>query len=210
MTRPDETRWIQQAKELLNSGMGGTHDLPQFAVSMLTYFYGANSAQLRAYLQRADNIYRDKTVGPTHQLFLHARGTVSNTVRELENNLVGDIRSSIQGELLGDLVGLAKEALSENTDETKNVAAVLTAAAFEDCARRLGTEKAGVQGRPKLEAVLGELKDADILKGGTLSLSNSMLKFRNDSLHADWRQVTRAQVESCLALTESLLREHFS
>jgi hypothetical protein len=131
-------------------------------------------------------------------------------VRELENNLVGSIRSSVQGELLGDLVGLAKEALSENTDETKNLAAVLTAAAFEDCVRRLGMEKAGVQGRPRLEAVLNALKDAEIVKGGAISLANSMLKFRNDSLHADWQQVSRAQVESCLALTESLLREHFS
>jgi hypothetical protein len=71
-------------------------------------------------------------------------------------------------------------------------------------------EKASIQGRPKLEAVLSALKDADIVKGGAISLANSMLKFRNDSLHADWQQVTRAQVESCLALTESLLREHFS
>jgi len=177
---------------------------------MLTYFHGANSAQMRAYMQRADNIYKDKSAGPTHQLFMHSRGTVSSLVRELENGLVGNIRSSVQGELLGDLVGLAKEALSTNTEETKNVAAVLTAAAFEDCVRRLGIEKAGLQGRPKLESALGALKDADILKGGALSLANSMLKFRNDSLHADWQQVTQAQVESCLALTESLLREHFS
>ena len=65
-------------------------------------------------------------------------------------------------------------------------------------------------GRPKLESVLIALKDAGIIKGGNLSLATSMLKFRNDSLHADWQQVTRAQVESCLALTEALLIEHFS
>jgi hypothetical protein len=211
MTRADEKKWVEQAKELLNSGASATHDLPPFAVSMLTYFYGASSAQLRAHNQRADNVYKDKGgMGPTHALFMHARGTVSNLIRELEHNLVGSIRSSIQGEVLGDLIGLAKEALSSNTDEAKNVAAVLAAAAFEDCVRRLGIEKAGIQDRPKLENVLGALKDAGILNGGAVSLANSMLKFRNDSLHADWQQVTRAQIESCLALTESLLREHFS
>jgi hypothetical protein len=209
MPRADEANWIQQANELLNSGMQVTHELPPFAISMLTYFHGANSAQVRAYMQRADNIYKDKSSGPAHQLFLHARGTVSGLVRELNSNLVGNIRSSVQGELLGDLVGLAKEALSTNTEETKNVAAVLTAAAFEDCVRRLATEKAGLQTRPKLEAVLASLKEAEVLKGGTVSLANSMLKFRNDSLHADWQLVSRAQVESCLALTESLLRDHF-
>lgn len=125
MARADEAKWIEQANELLNSGVQATHDLSPFAISMLTYFHGANSAQVRAYVQRADNIYKDESIGPSHQLFMHARGTISSLVRELENNLVGSIRSSVQGELLGDLVGLAKEALSANTEETKNVAAVL-------------------------------------------------------------------------------------
>jgi hypothetical protein len=76
--------------------------------------------------------------------------------------------------------------------------------------RRLAAEKAGVQDRPKLESVVGALKDADLIRGGNISLANTLLKFRNDSLHADWQKVQQAQVESCLALTESLLREHFS
>lgn len=141
---------------------------------------------------------------------MHARGVIANTIRELENGLVTNLRTSIEGEVLGDLLALSKEALSANSEETKNVAAFLSAAAFEDCVRRLGTEKAGVQGRPKLELVLASLKDAGVLRGGTISLSNSMLKFRNDSIHADWANVSRAQVESCLALTDSLLREYFS
>lgn len=131
-------------------------------------------------------------------------------MRELENGLIGSLRAPIQGEILGDLVGLARDALGENTADSKNVAAVLTAASFEDCIRRLGTEKAGVIGRPKLETVLIALKDAGVIKGGNLSLANSMLKFRNDSLHADWQQVTKAQIESCLSLTEALLVAHFS
>jgi hypothetical protein len=210
MSRPEEGKWIEQGRALLNSGMGGTHDLPPFALSMLAHFYGPNSVQVRAYMQGADNISRNKKEGLAHQLFMHARGAISRTVLDLENGVVTNLRTSIQGELLGDLIGLAKEALSRNTDETKNVAAVLSAAAFEDSIRRLAAEKAGVQDRPKLETVLGALKEAGILKGGNLSLANSMLKFRNDSLHADWQQVTRAQVESCLALTELLLMEHFS
>lgn len=209
MNRPDEAKWILQGNQLLNSGMESTHELPPFAVSMLTYFYGANSAQVRSYMEGADSILRNKE-GSAHRLFMHARGAVASTIRELENGLVANLRTSIEGELLGDLVGLAKEALSQNTDETKNVAAVLSAAAFEDTVRRLGEEKASVRDRPKLEAVLAELKNAGVLKGGTPSLANAMLKFRNDSLHANWQLVSRAQVESCLALTDSLLTEHFS
>jgi len=207
VNRPDEAKWIQEGKKLLSSGSSATHDLPHFAISMLTAFYGPGSVQVRAYLDGASNISKDRN-GLAHRLFMHARGAVENTIRELENGLVANLRASIQGEVLGDLIGLSKEALSENTEQTKNVAAVLSAAAFEDCVRRIAVEKAGVQGRPKLELVLTALKDAGILKGGTISLANSMLKFRNDSLHADWNSVSRAQVESCVALTDSLLMEH--
>jgi hypothetical protein len=51
------------------------------------------------------------------------------------------------------------------------------AAAFEDLMRRMGSELAAVTRRPK--------------------------KFRNDSLHADWAKVSRAQVESCVAFLRS-------
>jgi hypothetical protein len=210
MKHADETNWIQQGKKLLDQGMEATYDLPPFAVSMLTYFYGSNSMQVRAYLQGVEHIAKSKQGGLAHNSFMHARGVISNTISELENGLVANLRTSIQGELLGDLVELSKEALSENTDQTKNVAAVLAAAAFEDCLRRLGAEKATIVGRPKLDNVITQLKDAGLIKGGNVSLATAMLKFRNDSLHADWPNVQRAQVESCLALTEALLREHFS
>jgi len=204
-----EANWIEQGNALLSEGEEAMYTLPPFAISMLTYFYGANSVQVRIYQQTVDNLFKNKG-GATRLSFYLAQGAVSNTIRELENGLITNLRTSIQGEVLGDMVGLAREALSANTVETKNVAAVLTAAAFEDCLRRLAAEKAGVQDRPKLESVVVALKDAGVLKGGNVSLATSMLKFRNDSLHADWQNVQQAQVESCLALTESLLRDHFS
>ncbi len=204
-----EKIWLEQAKELLNGRAPAYHELPPFTLSMLTYFYGANSPQVKAYTDGINNIAKGKD-SRINAAFTHAHGTLSSAVRELENGLIGSLRAPIQGEILGDLIGLAKDALAENTGETKNVAAVLTAASFEDCIRRLGTEKAGVIGRPKLETILSALKDAGIIEGGNLSLANSMLKFRNDSLHADWQQVTKSQIESCLSLTEALLIEHFS
>ena len=83
-------------------------------------------------------------------------------------------------------------------------------ASFEDTLRTLGASRANVQGRSKLETVVTALRDADVLKGGLLSQANGLLKFRNDSLHADWQQVSQSQVESCLAFVEQLLRDHFS
>jgi len=45
---------------------------------------------------------------------------------------------------------LSKETLEDDTESAKNVSAVLTAVAFEDLMRRMGSELAGVVGRPLL------------------------------------------------------------
>jgi hypothetical protein len=57
----------------------------------------------------------------------------------------------------------------------------------------MGSELAGITDRPKLEQVISTLKDKGILKGGEVGTAQSYLKFRNDSLHADWNNVTEAQ-----------------
>ena len=59
-------------------------------------------------------------------------------VAEINGGLVRNIRLGIAGEILGDLIFMAREALGENAVQ---VAAVLTAAAFEDLMRRLAQEK---------------------------------------------------------------------
>jgi hypothetical protein len=110
---------------------------------------------------------------------------------------------------LSELVGLSKEIM-DDTDAAKNVSAVLIAAAFEDLMRRMGSELAAVNGRPKLEEVLTALKAAGVLKGGEIGVAQSYLKFRNDSLHADWGNVQKSQVQSCTAFIETLLVKHFS
>jgi hypothetical protein len=74
----------------------------------------------------------------------------------------------------------------------------------------MGAEFAGVVDRPKLEQVINLLKQQDVLKGGEPAIAQGYLKFRNDSLHADWKNVERSQVQSCLAFTEALLLKHFS
>ena len=106
------------------------------------------------------------------------------------------LRVLVAGEILSELIRLGKEVLQEQRDEAKDVAAVLIAAAFEDLMRRMGSELAGMTGRPKLEQVL---TSAGLLQGGEVRTAQSYLKFRNDSLHANWTKVSRAQVESCIA-----------
>ena len=116
----------------------------------------------------------------------------------------------VAGEILAELIRLAREIMIDHTEEAKTTAAVLVAAAYEGLIRRMGEEFAGVTDHPKLEEVIGALKNANVLKGEELAVAQSYLKFRNDSVHADLKNVDRSQVESCLAFSESLLLKHFA
>jgi hypothetical protein len=204
--------WIKRAKEVLtNQQVAFTQSVP-FAVSLLTSVYGPQSTQLKAFTDQLKAIAKGAATAANsrhHQVGL-ALGAINNTVAELQGGLVASLRTLIAGEIFGELVALPKEILEDQTETAKNVAAVLVAATLEELIRRMGTELASVPGRPEMQTVLVELKDAAVLKGGELALAQSYLKFRNDSLHADWAQVQRSQVESCLAFIEELLVKHFS
>jgi hypothetical protein len=203
--------WIKRAEEVLAiSGYAAPTQLYQFALSLLTTFYGPSSVQLKALKDSVDTIQRYTKGSIYNEILAHCSGVIQTTIADIRAGLVGDVRAQIQGEVLGDLVILSKDALSDNSGSAMHVAAVLIAAAFEDILRRLAAEKAGLAERPKLEQVITALKDADLLKGGEISTAHSYLKFRNDSLHADWPQVHRFQVEGCISFVDSLLLKHFS
>jgi len=112
--------------------------------------------------------------------------------------------------VVGDFLKLAKDALADGSEGAKNVAAVLTAAAFEDVMRRAAAQFAGVNDRRALADVLTALKTAGVLAGADVATGQGYLKFRNDSLHADWSNVTSAVVSSCIAFIEGFTKKHFS
>jgi hypothetical protein len=213
----DSAAWIKRADKVISLGDSASQavgsEATQFATSLLTALYGPQSTQLKAFSASCDAILKTKQSGlggVSVELCRHARGTIINAKAELESGLVGNLRVQVTGEVLADLLSLGKEILHGGTDVEKNVAAVLIAAAFEDLMRRMGAEFAGVVGRPSLQDVVTALKDAGVLKGGEIGTAQSFLKFRNDSLHADWSNVSRAQVESCTAFVDSMLLKHFS
>lgn len=203
--------WLARAKTVTESRMPNNQDSGealQFAVSMATALYGAESQQLQMLKKRAEAIAKEKgNFYPFVMVHQFAVGAIRNMVAEIEAGLVSSVRLGLTGEILGDLVGIAREMLGAGS---LPAAYVLTAAAYEDTLRRLAQEKAGLVDRIKLEQVIGRLKDAGVLQGGEPSVVQSFLKFRNDSLHADWSNVTSTQAESCLALVDSLIIKHFS
>lgn len=205
--------WIKRADEILSRGHSGHYaaagEVYQFAISMLSNLYGTDSPQMRAFRANAEAISKVQDSAPG-QLFQLSQGVITNAKAELEAGLIGNLRVTVAGEVLAELVRLGKESLQNKSEEAKNVAAVLIAAAFEGVLRKLGEEFAGVSDRPKLEEVVTRLKASDELRGGQVHTASGYLKFRNDSLHADWSSVDRSQVEGCLLFVESLFEKHFS
>jgi hypothetical protein len=96
----------------------------------------------------------------------------------------------------------------DKTDESKNVAAVLAAAAFEDTLRRMASHH-GIPHTEKLADLLNELKTKKLLQGSQVGIANSYLNFRNNALHAQWDKVERAGVASVLGFVEQLLLTNF-
>ena len=162
-------------------------------------------AMQRAKTDKTNVAYvQHKVVWPAVQGALRAmRGDV-------EAGLVGNIERRAAGEVIADMLGLAKEALSQGSEGAKNVAAVLAAAAFEDAMRRMGAALANVKGRPKLAEVLESLKAAGILVGAPFGTAQSYLKLRNDALHADWARLDGSVIGSCIAFVEQQILQHLS
>jgi hypothetical protein len=165
-------------------------------------------AGLEDYLGRLEVLVPGTARGPFQ--FSEVAGLLESAKEAIQHGTATSARVLDFGEILSDLVLLAKEALARADNGSKNVAAVLTAAAFEDTIRRLGDTHAQVTGRPDLSHVIDALKHHGVLKGAALTTALGYLKFRNDALHADWDALDRAVVGSCVAYTEGLLLKHFA
>jgi len=204
--------WIQRAEQFAPaasvsfSASGGAL---LCATSMATSLYGPDSQQLATINRRVDILEKEKGSAAynSNLIYQFAVGRMASMVADIRSGLVGSLRLGVVGEILADLIGLAREALDQ---KNIHVAAVLAAAAFEDLLRRLGREKAAITTRIKLEQVINELGNKGVLLGGEPGLVQSFLKFRNDSLHADWANVTETHVTSCLSLLDSLIVKHLS
>jgi hypothetical protein len=182
------------------------------AVTMLGLTHGENSSQMGALREAvASNQKSDKaeyliTLG----IFTASAGCLKSLKREVEAGLVGDLRREVTGEVLSDLLQLAKAAIDEGTEGGKNVAAVLVSAAFEDTIRRLGALHCAIHTREALPDILLRLKTAGILKGSQVGVVQSHFQFRNDAMHADWNKIDVVSVKTVMALVQELLLKHFS
>jgi hypothetical protein len=179
----------------------------QGTVSVMQALYGSGSAQeddLRSAIERMS-----QNSHPTNKTVVWAsmaaiRGALTNLKAEIDAGFVGSVRADATGEVLADLIGLARRTLEEKGAGPTHVASVLAAAAFEDTIRRAAMQ-AGIPQSEKLVELLAALKENGVLRGTEIGVAQSYLSFRNKALHAQWDDVDRPVVESVLAFTEQLI-----
>ncbi len=135
-----------------------------------------------------------------HSLFLGAK-------EDFDGGYAFNIELRISGEVFGDFVVLAKQALSAGQ---KDVAAVLACAALEDALKRYGAANGlSIDGKTMAE-VVNALKGASLVAGAQKSLLDSMPRIRNLALHGEWAKLSEPDVSSVLGFVEQFLLSKFT
>jgi hypothetical protein len=180
-------------------------------LGVMQALYGQDSSQeqeLRAYTKVLRTSAQLQNYAPVASIEA-IKGALESVKAELGAGFIGSLRARLTGEILTDLIKLARTTLEETGNDAKNVAAVLTAAAFEDVMRKL-SDLSGLPEHEKLQDVLIALKDAGVLQRTEVTTAQSYLSFRNHALHAKWSEVDRPVVQSTLGFTEQIILKHLT
>jgi hypothetical protein len=185
----------------------------QGTLTLARVLFGPGSTQEMTLVEAAKRARDGKSYAHTN-FNTHLKPVVLGTLHamrgDIEAGLIGDLRRHAVGEVIADIVSLAREAMADGSEGAKNVAAVLAAASFEDTIRKMGSSFANIEERIQLSDVLVALKKVGVLDGAPFTTAQSYLKFRNDALHADWGKLDAAVIGSCISFVEHLLLKHFS
>jgi hypothetical protein len=113
----------------------------------------------------------------------------------------------ISGEIFGDFVAMAKQALADGHEK---VAAVLACAALEDALKRYASSQEIDVGGKTMQEVIGLLKSGGLVAGAQKSLLDAMPRVRNAALHADWEKISSPEIAGVLGFVEDFLLKKFS
>ena len=129
-----------------------------------------------------------------------------STKEAFEGGYVFDVERSISGEVLGDFIALAKEAIATGH---KDVAAVLASAALEDALKRYAKIN-GLDVEDKdMKQVISALKSKSLVAGFRTKILDVLPTLRNYALHANWEKITEPEVNSMIGFVESFLLKEF-
>jgi hypothetical protein len=155
--------------------------LEQGTLTVARAMYGVSSSQETVLRRTLDTVRGSNSFsfGPVqlNQANMVIRGALQTMLEEVDSGFIGSLRDAITGDVLSDLVKLARKVLEESRTAGKDVAAVLVAAGFEDTIRRIAAK----HGRPhceKLADTLDDLRTQGLIQGPQVGIAQSYLSFR--------------------------------
>lgn len=155
------------------------------SLNLLELTFGAQSSftqRLEKIIAKSNNENQDRKA---------ALGLLTAAAEDYERGYLTSLRREISDELIIDLC-LSAESLV--ADGRKEPAAVLAAAALEDCLRRRAEDNGVWKEGNGLSENANALKTVGVLSGATAKMVPSWNKFRNNAMHADWAQITEAEI----------------
>ena len=178
-------------------------------LNLVESIYGVRSAQPKTLLD-SRKLYNRPGYSLDWELTSLAsslRGVLINMREEIKGGLVRSLADETVGEIIGDLVALAKTELRAGF---KDVAAVLASAALEDALKRKAEELGiNVEGKT-MDTIVNALKGKSFFKGPQASIVASYVKLRNSAMHTDWGKIQESDVSGLIGFLEPFLLQHFA
>ena len=174
------------------------------ALNLLRLVFGSDSSH---FVQFENLIQSSTPDGSVMQEQYHrALGSFSGAKTDYEKGCYESLERKVSGEVFGDFIAAAKNALAE---DNKDVAAVLACAALEDALKRFANSNGlNVDGKDMSE-VIGALKSKSLVGGSLKSILETMPRTRNAAMHADWAKITTTEVGGVIGFTEQFLLQNF-
>lgn len=216
--RMDEESIKKRVAQLLDGAPTNTdrgfiqklHSLVTGAITVTNAVYGPNSLQVKHLLKSADVASKPGSMAPLWQSCCGIVGVLQGLQADIESGVVGSLRGKLSGEILADMLSLARTILDETGDGAKNVGGVLVAAAYEDAMRKIADVHCGVTDPIKLQDILLVLKEKGVLEATPFTFAQGLLSFRNSALHAKWEKFDRSTVEGALSFVREIVLKYLS
>lgn len=171
------------------------------ALNLVEMVFGKGSShydQLKKTIERQDAVY--------HEVYTIALRILRGAKADFEKSCFQSLDKMVSGEVFGDFIAAAKNALNEGN---KDVAAVLACAALEDALKRFANANGlNVDGKDMTE-VISALKSKSLVGGAQKSILETMPKTRNAAMHADWAKISATEVGGVIGFTEQFLLQNF-
>ena len=197
-------------KELNDAPHAAAAEVHLAVINMFQTLYGPHAPQIDMVKKVRDQIYDGEKWAIHYQptLFLqYLHGFLRTLASDLQEGRIVNIQSEARGEVLGDFLILAREALGAGQ---KDVASVLACAGLEDTLKRCAGEQ-GLNVQDKnMSTVVKALKSARIIRGTQSALLDRFIKLRNHTFHAEWDKIKPRDVEDIARFTEEFLAYQFS